>query len=138
MRLDLVQIMEDRGHRPAFAVPVLDELKQILAGSPIDRSEGLVEQDQLGILNDQPSKKNALELASGERFDRPPFEPFETNRGECLAPPRASFGSRPWPSRSAANARAPRYRAQRSETVSRSRRAAAGKQFRRVRKRPVR
>ena len=52
MRLDLVQVVKDRGYGPALAMPVLDELKEILAGSPIDRGERLVEQDQLCILHD--------------------------------------------------------------------------------------
>ena len=85
MRPDLVQIVEDRGYGPAFAMPVPDELKEILAGSPINRGERLVEQDQLCILHDQPSKEDALELADGKRFDRPPFEPCETNGSKCFA-----------------------------------------------------
>ena len=43
MRLDLFQIVEDSGHCPAFAVPVFDQLKEILTGSPINCSERLVE-----------------------------------------------------------------------------------------------
>jgi hypothetical protein len=52
MRLDLLQIVKDRGYGPAFAVPVPDELKEILAGSPIDRGDRFVEQDQLRILDE--------------------------------------------------------------------------------------
>jgi hypothetical protein len=44
-------------------VPVFDEMKEILAGPPIDRGKWLVEQDQLGILNDQAGEEDALELA---------------------------------------------------------------------------
>ena len=139
MRLDLIQIVEDRGYRPAFAMPVLDELKEILAGSPIDRSERLVEQDQLCILRDQPSKEDALELADGKRFDRPSFEPFETNASKCLA---RRFAHRPvrglGPADPLANARVPRYQARKSENVSRSRRVAADMRSLRARDRPAR
>src|SRR6516225_50058 len=51
----------------------------------IDGGERLVEQDQLCILHGEPSKEDALELADGKRFDRPSFEPFETNASKCFA-----------------------------------------------------
>jgi hypothetical protein len=36
------------GDRPLFAVPALHQVKEILAGPPIDRGERLIEQDQPG------------------------------------------------------------------------------------------
>ena len=63
MRSDLVEVVKHSGDRPAFAVPALDQEKEVLAGPPIDRGERLVEQDQLGILNDQAGEEDALELA---------------------------------------------------------------------------
>jgi hypothetical protein len=62
MRANLVEVMQDRGDRPAFPVPALDQVQEILAGPPIDRRKRLVEQDQLGILDNQPGEENALEL----------------------------------------------------------------------------
>ena len=63
MRPDLIEVVKHGGDRPAFAVPALDQEKEILAGPPIDRGERLIEQDQLAILNDQAGKEDALELA---------------------------------------------------------------------------
>src|SRR6266446_2735704 len=62
MGADLVEVVKDRGDGPPFPVPALDQVQEILAGPPIDRGKRLVEQDQLGILDDQPGEENALEL----------------------------------------------------------------------------
>src|SRR5208282_2083119 len=60
-------------------------MEQVLAGPPIDRSERLVEQDQLGILHDQSGEEDALELPDRKRLDRPALESVETDGGERLA-----------------------------------------------------
>ena len=62
MRANLVEVVKDRSNGPAFSMPALDQQTQIFAGPPIDRGEWLIEQDQLGILYDQPSEEDALEL----------------------------------------------------------------------------
>ena len=66
---------------PAFPVPAFDQLQEILAGPPIDCGKRLVEQNQRGILHDQPSEENALELAGRSGLDRAAFEPAETDGG---------------------------------------------------------
>jgi hypothetical protein len=57
MRANLVEVVQDRGDCPPFPVPALDEVQKTLAGPPVDRGKGLVEQEQLGILDNQPAKR---------------------------------------------------------------------------------
>ena len=82
MRPDLVEIMEDGGDGAAFPVPALDQTKKIFAGAPVDRAEGFVQQDQLGILDDQSGEQDTLELAGRQRLDLPTLEPLEADRIE--------------------------------------------------------
>ncbi len=56
MGANLVEVVKDGGDRSTFPVPALDQVQKILAGPPVDRGNGLVEQDQLRILDDQPSE----------------------------------------------------------------------------------
>ena len=83
MRPHMVEIMEDGGDGAALPVPALDQAEKIFAGAPVDRAEGLVEQDQLGILDDQPGEQHPLELAGRQRLDLAMLEPLEANRVEC-------------------------------------------------------
>ena len=45
-------------------------------------AEGLVEQNQLGILHDQSGEKDPLELAGGKGLDRAPLITFEADRAK--------------------------------------------------------
>jgi hypothetical protein len=38
---DLIEVVKHGGDRPVFAVPALHQMKEILAGPPIDRGERL-------------------------------------------------------------------------------------------------
>ena len=62
MRANLIEVVKNSGDRPAFPVPALDQQKKIFTGPPVDRGERLIEQDQFGILYDQPSEEDALKL----------------------------------------------------------------------------
>jgi hypothetical protein len=53
------------GNCSALSVPAHDEAQEILARTPIDRCQGLIQQNQLGILHDQASEKDTLELTGG-------------------------------------------------------------------------
>src|ERR1700730_13313929 len=83
MRPDLIEIMEHCDDGAALPVPALDQAKKIFAGAPIDCTEGLVEQYQLGILHHQPGEQDPLELAGGERLDLAMLEPLKADRVEC-------------------------------------------------------
>ena len=98
MRADLIEVVQHRRDGATLAVPAFDQEKEVLTGSPIDRGEWLVEQDQLRILDDQPGEEDTLELASGQRLDRPALEPVKADGGERLMRRRAHCagrGSRP-------------------------------------------
>jgi hypothetical protein len=59
---NLVEIVQHGDNSSAFPVPVCDDTQEVLTGAPIDRRKRLVEQNQLGVLGNHTSKKDALQL----------------------------------------------------------------------------
>jgi hypothetical protein len=62
IRTDLIEIVQHRGNGSPLSVPAHDQAQQILARAPIDRRQGLIQQNQLGVLHDQSSEQDTLEL----------------------------------------------------------------------------
>src|SRR5215212_5291997 len=82
---DQFEIVQNHEHRALFPVPALDQLDEIAQRARIDGIERLIEQDQIGVLQEHPCKQAALQLPSGERIERPPFESIEAHRRERIA-----------------------------------------------------
>jgi hypothetical protein len=53
--------------------------EEVLAGPPIDRGERLIEQHQLGILNDQAGEEDALDWPAESVSIGPALKPVETD-----------------------------------------------------------
>ena len=60
-RFDIVQNGDDGA---VLAMPALDQRQQIGAGARINRGEGLVEQDDVGVLQQEPGEQRALDRKS--------------------------------------------------------------------------
>ena len=54
--------MQNRNHRTAFAMPLPDKAQQIGGGFRIHRIEGLIQQQNFGILYQKPREKQTLQL----------------------------------------------------------------------------
>ncbi len=84
---DLIEIVEDGDHRATVGVPVLHHAQEIRCGAGIDGGERLIEDDDAGVLQQQPGEQDTLELTSRQRPDRAPFETAEPNCHQGLAAP---------------------------------------------------
>ena len=86
-----VQIM-DHHHDGAFlAMPALDQRDQVADRLGVDGVERLVEQDEVGVLQQHAGKQRALQLAARQRVDRTLFEAAEADRHQRLADVIAIF-----------------------------------------------
>jgi hypothetical protein len=61
---NLIEIVQYGGYGSPLSMPAHDQAQEILARSPIDRCQGLIQQNQLGILHDQSSEQDTLDRRS--------------------------------------------------------------------------
>ena len=80
-----LHVVQHGDHRAPLAVPALHHAQQVGAGARVDAVEGLVEQDELRVLQQQSREQHALELAHRELADAAPLETRQADRGERLA-----------------------------------------------------
>ncbi|GMA77443.1 hypothetical protein GCM10025880_38600 [Methylorubrum aminovorans] len=92
MRAYLGEVVQGRDHRAALAVPAADQCEQVGGGALVDAGEGLIEQDDPRVLQDQPGEQRPLELPAGEGADRPVLEAGEPDRRERVDQVRALAG----------------------------------------------
>src|SRR4029077_21200344 len=52
---NLIEIVQHGGNGSSLSLPVHDQAKEILPRAPVDRLQGLIQQNQPGILHDQSS-----------------------------------------------------------------------------------
>lgn len=65
----LVHVMGDQEHGAAAPLPELgDELLRLDPGQGVQRAEGLVEQQQIGLAHQGPGQRSALSLPAGQRL----------------------------------------------------------------------
>src|ERR1700720_518677 len=65
----LIETMQHRHDGASFCPPTLQEMQQILGRVLVEGGEGLIEQDDFGVLQEQPCKQSPLELADGKFGD---------------------------------------------------------------------
>lgn len=82
MRPHQVEVMKDHDHRAAIAMPAQGQADQVADGLFVDGVEGLVEQDQIGILHQHPGEQGALQLPARERIERPGVETRQPDRAQ--------------------------------------------------------
>ena len=63
MRPHLFVIMQNGNDRATLAMPAQHDVDEILRSAAVDGGEGLVENDEGGILQKKPRKQRALELS---------------------------------------------------------------------------
>src|SRR5260221_4760961 len=80
----LVEIMQHRHDGSSFSLPASQEMQQILGRALVEASEGLIEQNDVGVLQKQPCKQSPLELADGKFGDLPIYDAREADGRECL------------------------------------------------------
>ena len=66
-----VEIMQHRDERSALSLPALQEMQEILGRALIEGGERLVQQNDIGVLHEQPRKQSSLELTDGKFGDLP-------------------------------------------------------------------
>ena len=62
---NLIEIVQHGSDGSSLPVPAHDQTQEILARAPIDRRQGLIQQNQPGILHDQSCEKDTPELTGG-------------------------------------------------------------------------
>ena len=82
MRAHLLDVVQRGEHGASFAVPAQDQRDEIGDGLGVDGAERLVEQDQRGVLQQQPREQHALKLAARQRADRAGREIDQPDRGQ--------------------------------------------------------
>ena len=75
-----IEIVEHREHGAGFAMPAADDGDQVVDGARVDGIEGLVEQDDLRVLEQHAGEERALQLAAGKRVDAARLEAGEADR----------------------------------------------------------
>jgi len=68
-------------HRAGSPVPLLHTAHQGLCGFAVNRVEGFVQQEDVGILHQQASEQGALQLPVGERADHALFKTLQADGG---------------------------------------------------------
>jgi hypothetical protein len=81
---NVFEIVQYRDYRSSLVMPVPDQRCQITNTGRVDRAIGFVEQDQRGVLQHDPGKQRALQLAAGERTNRPLLQPAQANAVDRL------------------------------------------------------
>ncbi len=82
MRAHLIDVVQRREHGAPFFVPAQDEGDEMVDGLGVDGAERLVEQDQSGVLQQEPREQHPLELPAGQRADRAVAKILQADRGE--------------------------------------------------------
>jgi hypothetical protein len=108
------EIVQNGDNRAALRAPLGDQREEILCRRSVDRAEGLVQQDDPPILNDQSRKQRALHLAAGQSVERALLEPGEVHRIERLLDAGDLAAADP-PKQTAAHGRASRDEVQQAD-----------------------
>ena len=117
-----------RDHGALLGAPALDQRHQVGDGLGVDRGERLVQQHEVGVLQQQPGEQHALELADRQRVDRPALEAAQPDRFDgMLRIVDVDLLGRAEARRSATSGRAARCRTPRSGRSGRLRPAAANR-----------
>src|SRR5947207_1983260 len=66
-----IKIVQHRDDRAPLFPPALQEPQQIFGRVLVQRGERLIEQDDVGVLQQHPREQSSLELAYGKLGDRP-------------------------------------------------------------------
>src|ERR1700730_9081443 len=80
----LVEIMQHRHDGSSFSLPASQEMQQILGRALVEGSEGLIEQNDVGVLQKQPCKRSPLKVANGHVRPLPTYAPRAAAGPECL------------------------------------------------------
>ena len=75
--------MQCSDHSAPFALPLQHQSQQGGGGFTVYRVEGFVEQNQRGILHNQPRKQGALQLPAGQRAHRATLKPLQSHGLQC-------------------------------------------------------
>ena len=87
-----VEIMQYRDDGSPLSSPALKEMQQILGRVLIQGRERLIEQNDVGILQQQPREQSPLELTDGKFGDRPIDDSQQTDSRNCLMDTRGEPG----------------------------------------------
>ena len=79
-----VEIVQHRYDSSPLSLPPSQEMQQILGRALIQGSERLIEQDDIGVLQEQPRKQSPLELTDGKFGDLPIYYGQEADGRERL------------------------------------------------------
>ncbi len=90
----VVVVGDEDGRRAGGAQGLAQVEREALAQPPVERGEGLVEQEQAGARRERPRERDALALAPAERRDRAPLVPGEPDDVEQLGHARVALGAR--------------------------------------------
>ena len=97
MRAHLLHVMQRGEHGAPLAVPAQNERDEIGDGLGVDGAERLIEQDEGGILQEQPREQHALELAARQCAHRTMPEVLQTDSGERADNLRLALAIEPAP-----------------------------------------
>ena len=97
MRAHLLQVVQHRDHGARLGAPARQQLQQVGGGARVDGVEGLVQQDQVGILQQQPRKQRALHLAGRQLGHHARAETFQAHGAQRIGHPGAAVGIDPAP-----------------------------------------
>src|SRR5439155_16510905 len=87
-----VEIMQHRDDGSPLSPPALQKMQQILGRVLIQGRERLIEQNDVGILQQQPREQSPLELTDGKFGDRPIDDSQQTDSRNCLMDTRGEPG----------------------------------------------
>ncbi len=84
-----VQIMQHRDDRLPFLPPALQQIQQFIGRALVDGGEGLIQQDDIRILQQQPREQGTLKLADGEFGYLPVDDGLKSEGHDRLVNPRS-------------------------------------------------
>lgn len=92
---DKFDIVNDGQDGTTFGLPAANQRHEIADGALVDGIERLVEEDQIGVLQDDARKQGALKLAAGQRIERTSGEIFQADGFQRPAEGFAIFRAMP-------------------------------------------
>src|SRR5438477_3453320 len=84
MQTHSIEVVQHRNDRLPFVSPALQQTQQLVGRALIQGGEGLIQQNDVRILQKQPRKQRPLELTDGEFGYLPIDERFEPDGSDCL------------------------------------------------------
>ncbi len=88
-----LDVMQLRQHCAPFAMPALHDGQQVGGGLGIQGGERFVQQDQVGILQQEPREHHALHLTTRKSGDRAMVKTVQANGRQRLGHPPAILGT---------------------------------------------